>query len=128
VLSRGLLSGHWSKQRSAGAGREYRGHLPRFSGDNLDKNLQLVEALREIADERGVTVAQLAIAWVLAQGQDIIPLIGARKPERLREALGALDVQLDAADLERIERAVPKGAVAGTRYDAMGMSLLDSER
>ena len=73
-------------------------------------------------------MAQLAIAWVLAQGDDILPLIGARRRDRLGEALGALDLGLSAADLARIERAVPAGAAAGDRYDARGMMLLDSER
>jgi aryl-alcohol dehydrogenase-like predicted oxidoreductase len=127
VLSRGLLSGHWSRERSDGAGREYRGHLPRFSGENLDKNLALVETLRSMASDIGATVAQLAIAWVLAQGDDILPLIGARRPERLKEALGALDVELTTEHLQRIETAVPEGSAAGQRYDAMGMSVLDSE-
>ena len=128
VLSRGLLSGHWSKERSDGAGGDLRGHLPRFSGENLDKNLGLVETLRSVGNDLGATVAQLAIAWVLAQGDDIIPLIGARRPERLKEALGALDVELTPEILQRIEAAVPEGSVAGQRYDDRGMSILDSER
>jgi pyridoxine 4-dehydrogenase len=127
VLSRGLLSGHWSKERS-NVSRDFRSHLPRFAGDNLDKNLALVEELRGIADEKGASVAQVAIAWVLAQGNDIIPLIGARKRERLHEALGALDVSLSQGDIIRIEQAVPANAVAGDRYDAGQMAILDSER
>lgn len=127
VLSRGLLSGHWSKERSETA-HDFRAHLPRFTGKNLDSNLALVEALRAIADEKGVTVAQVAIAWTLAQGADIIPLVGARRRDRLTEALGALDVELSVADLARIEKAVPAGAVAGDRYDAGQMGMLDSER
>jgi aryl-alcohol dehydrogenase-like predicted oxidoreductase len=129
VLSRGLLSGHWTKERSAGTeGTDFRSRSPRFSGENLDRNLGLVEALRKVADGRGVTVAQAAIAWVLAQGEDIVPLVGARRRERLAESLGALDVTLDAADLAAIEAAVPADAVAGTRYDAGQMVHLDSER
>ncbi|NHC34280.1 aldo/keto reductase [Scytonema millei] len=127
VLSRGLLSGHWSKQRSETA-RDFRAYLPRFTGANLDCNLALVEALRAIADEKGATVAQVAIAWALAQGSDIIPLVGARRRDRLAEALGALEVQLSVADLARIEKAVPTTAVAGDRYDAGQMAMLDSER
>jgi len=127
VLSRGLLSGHWSKERSETA-RDFRAHLPRFTGENLDCNLTLVEALRAIADEKGATVAQVAIAWALAQGADIIPLVGARRRDRLVEALGALKVQLSATDLTRIEKAVPAAAVAGARYDAGQMAMLDSER
>jgi aryl-alcohol dehydrogenase-like predicted oxidoreductase len=127
VLSRGLLSGHWSKQRSESA-RDFRAHLPRFTGANLDRNLALVEALRSIAVEKSATVAQVAIAWVLAQGTDIIPLVGARRRDRLSEALGALNVQLNAADLSQIEAAIPASAVAGDRYDAGQMAMLDSER
>lgn len=127
VLSRGLLSGYWSRARSE-ATTDFRGHLPRFTGENLEHNLSLVESLRTIADEKGVTVAQLAIAWVLAQGADIIPLIGARRRERLDEALGALNVTLDSNDLAHIEAVVPPAAVAGERYDADQMTLLDSEK
>jgi aryl-alcohol dehydrogenase-like predicted oxidoreductase len=101
---------------------------PRFQGDNLDRNLDLVDALRKIAEQKGVSVAQIAIAWVLAQGHDIVPLIGARTRQRLGEALGAVDVVLDAADLAAIERAVPNGAAAGERYPAAQMAHLDSER
>jgi aryl-alcohol dehydrogenase-like predicted oxidoreductase len=127
VLSRGLLSGHWSPDRATAPG-DLRAFMPRFSGDNLTHNLELVGALRQIAVEKGVTVAQLAIAWVLWRGDDVIPLIGARTRERLREALGALDLDLAAADLERIERAIPAGAAAGERYPAGLMKHLDSER
>src|SRR4051794_15239088 len=106
VLSRGLISGHWSPERSTGAG-DFRSRAPRFAGENLDRNLALVESLREIADAKGVSVAQVAIAWVRSRGDDIVPLVGARTRERLNEALGALRVELSAEDLERIERAVP---------------------
>jgi aryl-alcohol dehydrogenase-like predicted oxidoreductase len=126
VLSRGLISGHWTKDRAGQP--DFRSHLPRFSGENLDRNLALVEALREIADAKGVTVAQIAIAWVLARGTDIVPLVGARRRDRLAEALGALDITLTAADLAAIEAASPADQVAGTRYDAHQMSILDSER
>lgn len=125
VLSRGLISGHWDPSRPV---RDFRSHLPRFSGDNLDRNLDLVEALRTVAADRGATVAQVAIAWVLAQGDDIVPLVGARRRTRLEESLGALPLTLDAEDLSVIEAAVPVDAVAGARYDAMQMSVLDSER
>ncbi len=125
VLSRGLISGHWSKARDAAP--DFRAMSPRFQGENLDRNLALVEKLREIAQRKGVTVAQLAIAWVAAQGRDIVPLVGARKRDRLAEALGALDVTLTPADLAEIEGAVPKGAAAGERYNAPGMATLDSE-
>lgn len=127
VLSRGLLSGHWSKEK-ASTGFDFRAHLPRFTGENLDRNLTLVEALRSIAQSKGATVAQIAVAWALSRGNDIVPLVGARRRDRLTEALGALDVSLSADDLARIERAVPPDAVAGDRYDQRGMASLDSER
>jgi aryl-alcohol dehydrogenase-like predicted oxidoreductase len=127
VLSRGLLSGHWSKERSEQA-QDFRGHLPRFSGENLDRNLLLVEALRLIAQERSATVAQVAIAWVLSRGNDIVPLIGARRCDHLNEALGALELHLSKDDLARIESAVPLNAVAGDRYDPGQMAMLDSEK
>ncbi|MFZ6656765.1 aldo/keto reductase [Undibacterium sp. TJN19] len=126
VLSRGLLSGHWNQQRNTGA-RDFRSVSPRFQGDNLDRNLALVEALRQVADGKGISVAQAAIAWVLAQGQDIVPLIGARRRDRLSEALAALDIRLGAADLQAIQQAVPAEAVAGTRYNEHAMASLDSE-
>ncbi|GAA4046720.1 aldo/keto reductase [Nonomuraea soli] len=127
VLSRGLLSGHWSPERELGKG-DFRAHSPRFAGANLERNLALVEALRTIADDKGVTVAQLAIAWVLGRGDDIVPLIGARRRDRLQEALGALDVSLTEADLAAIEAAVPAGSAAGDRYAPAQMAHLDSER
>ena len=126
VLSRGLISGHWVKN-SARAG-DFRAHSPRFQGDNVDRNLALVEALRAVADARGASVAQIAIAWVTAQGHDIIPLVGARRRDRLDEALGAREVKLTPVDVAAIERAVPKGAAAGERYAPAQMASLDSER
>ena len=126
VLARGLISGHWSKD--AGGGRDYRSMSPRFQGENLDHNLSLVEALRKVADSKGVSVAQIAIAWVAARGADIVPLVGARRRERLSEALGALDVVLTGQDMTAIEVAAPKGSAAGERYPAMQMAHLDSER
>ena len=127
VLSRGLISGHWSKDRGTDA-RDFRQHSPRFQSDNLERNLALVDLLRQLADARGCSVAQLAIAWVLARGDDIVPLVGARTRERLHEALGALQVTLSADDLAAIERAVPPDAAAGDRYAAAQMAMLDSER
>lgn len=126
VLSRGLISGHWTKEKAARP--DFRSRLPRFSGENLDQNLALVEELRRIADAKDTTVAQVAITWVLSRGADIVPLVGARRRDRLAEALGALEVSLTDEDLAAIEAAVPADAVAGTRYDAFQMSLLDSER
>ena len=126
VLSRGLISGHWST--AAGGARDFRVHSPRFQGENLQHNLALVEALRAAGKARDATPAQTAIAWVLSRGDDIVPLVGARRRDRLTEALGALDVVLDASDLEAIERAVPRGAAAGERYAPAQMAMLDSER
>lgn len=127
VLSRGLISGHYTQDRQLAA-HDFRAHAPRFQGENLRHNLGLVEALRKIAEQKGVSVAQIAIAWVLSRGSDIVPLIGARKRDRLTEALGALDVTLDEADLAAVEDAVPAGAAAGDRYAAAQMAHLDSER
>ncbi|MFJ4187048.1 aldo/keto reductase [Kitasatospora sp. NPDC089509] len=127
VLSRGLLSGHWNPDRPL-ADTDFRGASPRFQGDNLAHNLALVEALRTIADAKGASVAQVAIAWVASRGEDVVPLIGARRRDRLTEALGALDVTLTPADLTAIEAAVPAGAAAGDRYAAAQMARLDSER
>ena len=126
VLSRGLISGHWTKQRSIDP-RDFRGHNPRFSADNIEHNLRLVEQLRRVAVSKGATVAQVAIAWVLARGADIVPLVGARRRERLTEALGAMKLTLTGDDLQQIERAVPANAAAGDRYAAAQMSTLDSE-
>jgi aryl-alcohol dehydrogenase-like predicted oxidoreductase len=127
VLSRGLISGHWDKDQGQAKG-DFRAYSPRFQGDNVDKNLTLVEALRKIAQAKGVSVAQIAIAWVAAQGDDIVPLVGARTRARLSESLGALGVTLSAEDLASIAQAVPKDAAAGTRYAEAQMAHLDSER
>jgi len=127
VLSRGLISGHWSPGRQLQNG-DFRSRAPRFRGENLEHNLALVEALRQIADAKGASVAQIAIAWVLARGEDIVPLIGARTRERLAEARGALEVQLTEDDTRRIEAAVPADAIAGSRYPEPQMAHLDSER
>ena len=124
VLSRGLLSGHWSGDRQA---RDFRSILPRFQGENLDRNLALVEALRPLAGAKGASVAQVAIAWVLSRGSDIVPLIGARRRDRLTEALAATGLVLTAQELASIERAVPAHAAAGERYHPQGMAGLDSE-
>jgi len=125
VLSRGLISGHYRADAERG---DIRGRMPRFQGENLRHNLALVEELREIADDKGATVAQVAFAWVLSRGEDIVPLVGARRRDQLEEALAGLDVQLTADDLERIEQAIPPDAAAGDRYGAPQMADLDSER
>ncbi|MFI8365797.1 aldo/keto reductase [Streptomyces sp. NPDC085466] len=125
VLSRGLISGHFTRDRTL-APDDFRGMSPRFQGENLHRNLDLVDRLRAVAEAKGVSVAQTAIAWALSRGEDIVPLVGARTRARLAEALGALDVVLDAADLAAIERAVPAGAAAGERYPVAQMAHLDS--
>jgi aryl-alcohol dehydrogenase-like predicted oxidoreductase len=127
VLSRGLLSGHWVPDRDLTTG-DFRASSPRFQGENLARNLELVEALRAIAEARGTTVAQIAIAWVASRGEDIVPVVGARRRERLTEALGGGDLALTEADLAAIDLAVPAGAVAGDRYPTAQMGMLDSER
>ena len=129
VLSRGLLSGHWTKERADTlAPHDFRASAPRFTGENLERNLELVETLRAVAEAKDATVAQIAIAWALSRGDDVVPLVGARRRERLTEALGALDTDLNADDLARIEEAIPAGAAAGERYQAEQMAVLDSER
>jgi aryl-alcohol dehydrogenase-like predicted oxidoreductase len=123
VLSRGLLSG--STPTDAG---DLRAHLPRFSGENLSRNQRLIETLKRISAERGVSPSQLAIAWVLAKGKHIVPVIGARKRTQLEESLGAVRLALSPAELSHIEDAIPAAAVAGTRYGMQQMKHLDSER
>ena len=126
VLSRGLISGHWGRERQGD--KDFRNLAsPRFQGGNLDANLALVERMRALAAELNVTVAQLAIAWVAAQGADIVPLVGARRRDRLQEALGAADLVLKPDDLARLEAIVPPNAAAGERYNAAQMAHLDSE-
>jgi aryl-alcohol dehydrogenase-like predicted oxidoreductase len=123
VLSRGLLTG--SQPEAKG---DFRAHLPRFTGENYKRNRNLQAALQQMALEKGVTPAQLAIAWVLSKGSDIVPLIGARKRSQLEESLGALEVALAPADVDRLQELFSPDRVAGTRYDASQMTMLDSER
>jgi pyridoxine 4-dehydrogenase len=126
VLSRGLISGHWSKDH-AGA-QDFRGRSPRFQGENLDRNLALVDSLRTIAGEIGASPAQVAIAWVAAQGNDIVPLVGARRRERLTEALGALDIKLTSSHLAALAKAFPPGVASGNRYPDAQLVHMDSEK
>jgi len=123
VLSRGLLSGSKPKPRG-----DLRAHLPRFTPENFAQNQRLVDTLRTLATEKNATAVQLAIAWVLAKNPSSVPLIGARTRAQLAESLGALQITLTPADLERIETVLPASAVAGTRYDERQMRMLDSER
>ena len=126
VLSRGLISGHWSKDRAAG--QDFRQMSPRFQGANLDANLALVDSLRAIAAEVGASPAQIAIAWVAAQGNDIVPLVGARRRDRLSEALGALDLKLTDAHLAALGKTFPPGVAAGARYPEAQLAHMDSEK
>jgi len=125
VLARGLIGGHMTGVSGQG---DFRGMSPRFQGENLQKNLQLTEALRAAAETAGLTPAQAAIAWVASQGEDIVPLVGARRRQRLAEALEAMNAALSPEAKAAIERAVPKGAAVGERYPTAQMGMLDSER
>lgn len=126
VLSRGLISGHW--QKDAVRRGDFRAASPRFQEGNVDRNLALVDALKRVADAKGVSVAQIAIAWVAAQGKDIVPLIGARRRDRLAEALASQAVHLTPEDLAAIERVVPRDAASGARYPEAQLAHMDSER
>ena len=125
VLSRGLLSGRVPAADTKGDIRVIR--MPRFKQGNIDNNLRLVEALRRIGNEKGASPAQLALAWVRSRGDDIVPVLGARRRKQLEEGLGALELSLDAADIARIDAAVSPGLTAGARYDPPQMAHLDSE-
>ncbi|HVU90605.1 MAG TPA: aldo/keto reductase [Jatrophihabitans sp.] len=124
VLSRGLIAGTGPTADP----RDFRNHSPRFQGENLDRNRALVERLAPIAQRHGLTVAQLAIAWVANRGTDVIPVVGMRRRSRLADALAAMAVTLDADDLAAVDGAVPADAVAGDRYAPEQMAMLDSER
>jgi len=126
VLSRGLLGGQVPKPAAKDDIRTAR--MPRYQPENLPRNLALVDALRRIAASRNATPAQLAIAWVASRGDDVVPLIGTTRRERLNEALGAMELTLGNAAIAEIEAAVPVDQVAGERYDAAQMAHLDSER
>ncbi|WP_348266903.1 aldo/keto reductase [Edaphobacter sp. DSM 109919] len=123
VLSRGLLSGSVPQAKG-----DFRARLPRFTGENLAKNQALATALKELAAARNLTAVQMAIAWVLAKGEDIVPLIGSRTQAQINEALGALDVRLSKEEISKLEIAVPASEIAGTRYDSHQMAMLDSEK
>jgi aryl-alcohol dehydrogenase-like predicted oxidoreductase len=125
VLSRGLISAGALKGQSRSG---FRAFMPRFKNDNVHQNLKLVEALASFADQKGINVAQAAIAWVLSRGEGVVPLVGARRRESLREALGTLEVLLTREDLSKMESAIPAEKVAGQRYMPEQMAILDSER
>jgi len=126
VLSRGLLSGRWKP--GATTPGDYRAISPRFRSGNVEANLALADALQQVAAGKGISAAQAAIAWVLAQSDDIVPLIGARRRDQLSESLAAAKVALSREDLAAIEQAVPKDAAAGARYPDAAMAHLNSER
>ena len=123
-LGRGFLSGRFTDQNEFDE-KDFRRHSPRFQQENLQRNLGLVERLKRIAAEKECTAAQLALAWVLAQGRDIVPIPGTTNPDRLRENVAALDIELDAATIQRIDAAMPLGAAAGARYDEAGMRAVN---
>jgi aryl-alcohol dehydrogenase-like predicted oxidoreductase len=125
VLSRGLIVDAVPQTYAPG---DFRAHSPRFQGDNLAHNSGLVARLRPIAEKHGLTVAQLAIAWVASRDELVIPLVGTRRRSRLAEALAVLTVELTADDLREIESAVPAGSAAGERYAPAQLAQLDSER
>lgn len=123
VLGRGLLTNSKPHDKS-----DFRRFLPRFTGANLVKNQALTAALHEVAAERGVTAVQMALAWVLTRGEDVVPILGARTVKQFEELLPALELRLSADELSRLEAAIPPHEVAGTRYDKQAMTHLDSER
>jgi len=127
VFSRGLLTGHKPDAESVSRG-DIRAHFPRFQGENLQRNRHLISRLREIAGQKGINVAQLALAWVFSKGKEIIPLVGARHRQQLKDALETLPISLSTDEIAAIEHAVPEGSVAGERYGVEQMAVLDSER
>lgn len=127
VFSRGLLTGHIPSRESASQG-DVRAHFPRFQSQNLERNQQMISRLQELARNKGVSVAQLALGWILTKGNDIIPIPGARRREQLTESLECLELSFSSDEIAAMERAVPEGSVAGDRYAAEQMAVLDSER
>ncbi|TMM04475.1 MAG: aldo/keto reductase [Actinobacteria bacterium] len=128
VLSRGLIGGSYAPGQGSDNEHDIRGRFPRFRGENLRHNLDLVGRLRAIAESKGASIAQLAFAWVLSRGDDIVPLLGSRTRAQLEDALGALELNLGPEDLQRLEEAMPAEAVVGERYESAQMARLDSER
>ncbi|HKG22210.1 MAG TPA: aldo/keto reductase [Blastocatellia bacterium] len=120
-LGRGFLTGQ-IKSFDDLAPDDYRRNSPRFQGENFDKNIELVRRIEEIAAEKGCTPAQLALAWVLAQGEDVVPIPGTKRRKYLEENVGALGVEITPEELKRIDEIAPKGVAAGTRYPEAGMA------
>ncbi len=123
-LGRGFLTGRFQKPEDLPAD-DYRRNHPRFQGENFSKNLELVKKVEEIAREKGCTPGQLALAWVLAQGKDVVPIPGTKRRKYLEENVGALEVKLSAKDLQRIDGVSPKGAAAGSRYPERAMNAVN---
>ena len=123
-LGRGFLTGKF-KDMGQLPENDYRRHTPRFQGENLEKNLAFLKEIEAIAAEKNCTPAQLALAWLLARGQDIVPIPGAKSAEHLRENVDALNIQLTKSDLERIDAASPPGVAAGLRYPERGMQIVN---
>ena len=123
-LGRGFLSGRFKSPADFPEG-DFRKNHPRFQGENFQRNLQLVEEVEAMAKEKGCTTAQLALAWVLAQGDDIVPIPGTKHVQYLDENIGALEVTLNDADLKRLDDILPPGAAAGERYHARGMETVN---
>ncbi|MBD2180033.1 aldo/keto reductase [Planktothrix sp. FACHB-1355] len=123
-LGRGFLTGQIKKFEDL-APDDYRRQSPRFQGENFEKNLELVQRIEEIAQQKGCLPAQLALAWVLAQGEDIVPIPGTKRRKYLEENVGAVDVELTPEDLQRIDEVAPKGVAAGLRYPESGMSAVN---
>jgi len=124
-LGRGFLTGQ-IKRFEDFAPDDFRRNSPRFQGENFQKNLDLVKKVEEIAREKGCKPSQLALAWVLAQGEDIVPIPGTKHRKYLEENVGALDVHLTPEDLRRLEEAFPHGVAAGTRYSEQAMHLVNA--
>jgi aryl-alcohol dehydrogenase-like predicted oxidoreductase len=123
-LGRGFLTGQFKSPDDFPEG-DFRKNHPRFQGENFQRNLDLVREVEKLAEEKGCTTAQLALAWVLAQGEDIVPIPGTKHVKYLDDNIGALDVELNEADLKRLDAILPPGAAAGERYHAQGMAAVN---
>jgi aryl-alcohol dehydrogenase-like predicted oxidoreductase len=123
-LGRGFLAGRFTKMEELSEGDWRRGH-PRFQGENFEKNMALVERLKEVAAQKGCTPAQLALAWLLTRHDDVVPIPGTSSIKRLEENAAAVDIQLSESDFARIEEASPKGASVGDRYNANMIKLIN---
>jgi aryl-alcohol dehydrogenase-like predicted oxidoreductase len=123
-LGRGFLAGRITRFEDLDAG-DYRRQSPRFQGQNFQRNLDLVDRVRDLAFRKGCTASQLALAWVLAQGEDIVPIFGTKRRQYLAENLGALDVSLSPADLAELDSILPPGAASGTRYPEAAMAAVN---